>query len=48
MFTPLELQILRSSLDVISIKGSDAKVISQLQVKLEELLKEAEPKTKTK
>jgi hypothetical protein len=46
MFTSLELQILRSSLDVINIKGSDAKVISQLQVKLEDLLKEAEPKSK--
>ena len=31
----LELQIIRQSLDVITIKGSDAQFISNLQYKLE-------------
>lgn len=34
-FTVPELQLLRQSLDVITITGRDAKVISALQVKLE-------------
>jgi hypothetical protein len=38
MFTSQELQIIRASLDVITIKGSDAKILSQLQIKIEEFL----------
>lgn len=34
-FTVAELQLLRQSLDVITITGRDAKIISALQVKLE-------------
>jgi len=36
MFDLNELKLLRTSLDVISIKGSDAKYLAALQVKLEE------------
>ena len=34
-FSLNELQVLRSSLDVIEIKGSDAQYVATLQVKLE-------------
>ena len=52
-FTSEELSILRESLNVITIKGSDAIKIASLQVKLEksimELQKvEQEPKKTTK
>lgn len=36
MFDLNELQLLRTSLDVITIKGSDAKYVSILQSKIEE------------
>ena len=35
MFDIKELQVLRSSLDVIDIKGSNAKYLSILQIKIE-------------
>ena len=46
-----EIQLLRQSLDIISIKGTDAKFLSNLQIKLEneliqiqEILKQEEVK----
>ena len=35
MFTREELQVLRNSLDIIEIKGSNAKFIAALQIKIE-------------
>tara|TARA_B100002019_G_scaffold290101_1_gene307070 strand:+ start:420 stop:617 length:198 start_codon:yes stop_codon:yes gene_type:complete len=35
MFTREELQVLRSSLNIIDIKGSNAKFIATLQTKIE-------------
>lgn len=42
MFTLPELQVIRMSLDHITIKGSDAKILAELQFKIEALL-ESEP-----
>jgi hypothetical protein len=46
-----EIQLLRQSLDIISIKGTDAKFLANLQIKLEneliqiqEILKQEESK----
>tara|TARA_Y100000592_G_C5448556_1_gene307443 strand:+ start:466 stop:660 length:195 start_codon:yes stop_codon:yes gene_type:complete len=36
MFTIEELQVLRNSLNIIDIKGSNAKFIATLQVKVEQ------------
>lgn len=36
MFNKEELQVLRSSLNVIDIKGSNAKFIAGLQIKIEQ------------
>lgn len=36
MFTIEELQVLRSSLNIIDIKGSNAKFVATLQIKVEE------------
>lgn len=33
--TPSEIQLLRQSLDVISIAGKDARLVANLQIKLE-------------
>ena len=38
MFNLLELQLMRQSLDVITITGKDAKVVAQLQIKLEQAI----------
>ena len=38
MFTREELQVLRNSLDIIEIKGSNAKFIASLQIKIEQEL----------
>lgn len=38
MFTSQELQIIKAALDSITIKGSDAKVLAKLQIKVEEFL----------
>ena len=35
MFTREELQVLRNSLDIIEIKGNNAKFIASLQIKIE-------------
>lgn len=40
MFTQPELQLLRQSLEVITILGKDAKTVSTLQIKLEQLIQE--------
>jgi len=40
MFTTVELQLMRQSLDVITISGKDAKTVANLQIKLEQLLQE--------
>ena len=37
-FTPNELTFLRQSLDLVTIKGTDAKFLAGLQIKLEEEL----------
>lgn len=47
MFTITELQLLRQSLDIITIQGKDAKLVAALQVKLEEQTKPVIPE-KTK
>ena len=36
MFTREELQVLRNSLDIIDIKGSNAKFLAALQIKVEQ------------
>ena len=36
MFNKEELQVLRNSLDIIEIKGSNAKFIASLQIKIEQ------------
>jgi hypothetical protein len=38
MFNTEELQVLRSSLNIIEIKGSNAKFIASLQIKIEQEL----------
>lgn len=38
MFTKEELQVLRNSLDIIEIKGNNAKFIASLQIKIEQEL----------
>jgi hypothetical protein len=40
MFTLSELQLLRQSLDVITITGKDAKTVATVQVKLEKIISE--------
>lgn len=40
MFTLIELQLMRQSLDVITIVGKDAKTVATLQTKLEQILEE--------
>lgn len=49
MYTLPELQLLRAGLDVIAIKGADAKFLAQLQIKVEQQLQEAsQPEVKSK
>jgi len=48
MFSLPELQLLRAGLDVITIKGADAKFLAQLQTKVEQLLEEASQPEKIK
>jgi hypothetical protein len=48
MFSLPELQLLRAGLDVITIKGADAKFLAQLQTKIEQLLEEASHPEKPK
>lgn len=50
-FDPNEIQFLRQALDIVSIKGTDAKFVANLQVKLEneliqiqEIIKQEEEK----
>ena len=38
MFNIVELQLMRQSLDVITIVGKDAKTVANLQTKLEEAI----------
>ncbi len=38
MFTIIEIQLLRQSLDIITISGKDAKTVANLQSKLEEAI----------
>jgi hypothetical protein len=38
MFTLIEFQLLRQSLDVITIVGKDAKTVATLQAKLEKVI----------
>ncbi len=38
MFTLMEMQLLRQSLDVITIAGKDAKTVANLQIKLEKVI----------
>jgi hypothetical protein len=38
MFTIVEIQLIRQSLDVITILGKDAKIVANLQSKLEEAI----------
>lgn len=38
MFTLIEFQLLRQSLDVITIAGKDAKTVATLQAKLEKVI----------
>jgi hypothetical protein len=38
MFSIVELQLMRQSLDVITIVGKDAKTVANLQTKLEEAI----------
>lgn len=45
MFELQELQVLRSSLNVIDIKGSNAQFIANLQVKIEDKILKIEEET---
>jgi hypothetical protein len=38
MFSLLELQLIRQSLDVITISGKDAKIVANLQIKTEQAI----------
>lgn len=38
MFSLLELQLIRQSLDVITISGKDAKIVANLQLKTEQAI----------
>lgn len=40
MFSLAELQLLRQSLDVITISGKDAKTVATTQLKLEKIISE--------
>ena len=40
MFNLIELQLMRQSLDVITIVGKDAKTVANLQTKLEQIIQE--------
>ena len=40
MFNLIELQLMRQSLDVITIVGKDAKTVATLQTKLEQVISE--------
>jgi|APGre2960657404_1045060.scaffolds.fasta_scaffold277939_1 hypothetical protein len=40
MFNLIELQLMRQSLDVITIVGKDAKTVANLQTKLEQVIQE--------
>lgn len=40
MFNLIELQLMRQSLDVITIVGKDAKTVATLQTKLEQVIQE--------
>jgi hypothetical protein len=43
-FTESELQVIRQSLDIIQLYGKDAKLIANLQTKLEQTLTEINEK----
>lgn len=40
MFSLPELQLIRAGLDIITIRGADAKLLAQLQSKVEDCLNE--------
>jgi len=40
MFDLAELQLIRQSLDVITINGKDAKYVSSVQVKVEQIMEQ--------
>ena len=44
MFNIIELQLMRQSLDVITIIGKDAKTVANLQIKLEEAIQKESSK----
>lgn len=45
MFNIVELQLMRQSLDVITIVGKDAKTVANLQTKLEDAIQEETKKS---
>lgn len=44
MFNIIEMQLLRQSLDIITITGKDAKTVATLQIKLDQLIQEEKTK----
>jgi hypothetical protein len=44
MFNLIELQLMRQSLDVITIVGKDAKTVATLQIKLEQSIQDEKQK----
>jgi len=44
MFNSIELQLMRQSLDVITIVGKDAKTVASLQIKLEQAIQDKKQK----
>ena len=46
MYELQELQLIRHALDVITIKGSDAKLLATLQTKIEDDIKSKATKSK--
>lgn len=41
MYELPELQLIRAGLDALTIRGADAKYLAQLQIKVEEQIKQA-------
>jgi hypothetical protein len=44
MFNIIEIQLLRQSLDIITITGKDAKTVATLQIKLDQLIQDEKAK----
>ena len=48
MYELPELQLIRAGLDALTIRGADAQYLAQLQIKIEEQIKQASTPPNTK